>query len=302
MIRSLLIIPIAVMPMLAGASAMATGEGRLLATSAVTTIDGSAGGGIVPMAILAGYGTEEQHGGTVFASRVETQDFALRAYGAAWSWQNRIELSLARQELDIGAFAPLAGQELRTNTAGIKLRLAGDILYTAMPQLSIGVLYRESLNPDIGALGGVTVPEALGSRSNQGTDVYLAATKVFLGGPFGRNWLVNGVARATRANQGGLVGFGGDRDNRHSVVAEASVGVFLNKHWLLGAEYRQHPDNLSAFQQDDWYDAFVAWFPNKRWSVTAAWVNLGGLSTPAIPYNRDDRDQTGAYLSLTGAF
>lgn len=98
------------------------------------------------------------------------------------------------------------------------------------------------------------------------------------------------------------MGFGGDRDNGYSLLAEASVGAFLNRHWLLGAEYRQHPDNLSAFSQDDWADVFLAWFPNKRWSVTAAGVSLGELSTPAIPYNNDDRNQSGAYLSLTGAF
>jgi hypothetical protein len=279
---------------------LATGEGRLLATGAVTTIDGSAGGGIVPMAILSGYATEDQHGGTVFVSRIETGDFNLRAFGAAWSWNNRIEFSAARQELDLSAFAPLAREELRTNNFGIKVRLSGDIIYTDMPQISLGVVYREAINP--GLLGGATVPEALGATSNYGTDLYLAATKVFLGGPFGRNWLLNGVVRSTKANQGGLVGFGGDRNDDRSVVGEASIGMFINQHWLVGGEYRQHPDNLSAFSQDGWYDLFVAWFPNKRWSVTAAWANLGELSTPAIPYNNDDRDPSGAYLSLTGAF
>lgn len=282
------------------AAGIATGEGKLLATGAVTTIDGSAGGGIVPMAILSGYGTEEQHGGTFFASRAETSNFNLRAFGAAWSWKNRVEFSVSRQELDVSAFAPLAREELRTNNFGIKVRLGGDIIYTDMPQISLGVVYREAINP--GLLGGATVPEALGATSNYGTDLYLAATKVFLGGPFGRNWLLNGVVRSTKANQGGLVGFGGDRDDGRSVVGEASIGMFINQHWLVGSEYRQHPENLSAFSQDDWYDLFVAWFPNKRWSVTAAWVNLGELSTPAIPYNNDDRDQSGGYLSLTGAF
>ena len=279
-----------------------TGEGKLLATAAVTTIEGTAGGGIVPMAVLAGYGSENQHGGSVSASRLDTQEFALRGFSAAWSLDNRIELSIARQELNISTFAPLDGEQLRTNTYGAKLRLAGDILYTRIPQISIGALYREAINPRLAALANNSVPDALGAKDRHGIDVYLAATKVFLGGPLGRNWVVNGVLRHSKANQGGLVGFGGDRDNDYSLLGEGSIAVFINRHWLLGAEYRQHPDNLTAFSQDDWADIFLAWFPNKHWSVTAAWVSLGELSTPVIPYNNDDRNQSGAYLSLTGAF
>ena len=284
------------------AEGLATGQGRILATGAVTTIDGTAGGGIVPMAILAGYGTAEQHGGVVSGSRLNTEDLALNSFSAAWSWHNRVEVSVARQSLDAGIFNIPEVEELRTNNYGVKARLVGDILYTKMPQVSVGVMYRESINRNISALSGATVPEALGAKSNYGADFYLAATKVFLGGPFGRNWLVNGVVRSTRANQGGLVGFGGDLESGRSTVAEASVGVFLNKHWLIGGEYRQQPENLTFLHQDDWRDVFVAWFPNKQWSVTAAWVDLGEISTAAAPYNNDDRDQTGVYMSLTGAF
>jgi len=283
-------------------SRLATGDGRILATGAVTTIDGAAGGGIVPMAMLAGYGTNEQHGGVVSASRLDTDDFALNSFSAAWSWHNRIELSVARQTLDAGIFKIPDVEELRSNNYGIKARLLGDVLYTAVPQISVGAMYRESINREIAALGGSTVPEALGAKSNYGVDYYLAATKVFLGGPLGRNWLLNGVVRSTRANQGGLLGFGGDLDADRSTVAEASIGVFLNKHWLVGGEYREQPENLTFLNQDDWHDVFIAWFPNKHWSVTAALVDLGEVSTAAVPYENDDRNQRGAYLSLTGAF
>lgn len=281
---------------------LATGNGRILATGAVTTIDGTAGGGIVPMAILAGYGANEQHGGVVSASRLSTDDFALNGFAAAWSWRNRVEFSVARQTLDAGIFKIPEVEELRTNNYGIKARLFGDVLYTKVPQIAIGAMYRESINRDIVALGGATVPEALGAKSNYGADYYLAATKVFLGGPLGRNWLVNGVVRSTRANQGGLLGFGGDLDEDRNTVAEGSIGVFLNKHWLIGGEYREQPENLTFLNQDDWKDFFVAWFPNKQWSVTAALVDLGEVSTAAAPYENDDRDQRGAYLSITGAF
>ena len=64
------------------------GDGRLLATGGATQVEGSAGGGIVPWAVLSGYGTAGQHGGTAFATRVDTGDYALTSYGAAYAWDN----------------------------------------------------------------------------------------------------------------------------------------------------------------------------------------------------------------------
>ena len=71
------------------------------------------------------------------------------------------------------------------------------------------------------------------------------------------------------------MGFGGDKNNAYKLQAELSTGLFLNRHWVVGAEYRQKPDNLSAAQEDDWYDAFVGWFPNKRVAIVAAWSQPG---------------------------
>ena len=109
-----------------------------------------------------------------------------------------------------------------------------------------------------------------------------------------RNLLVNLTARATRANQGGLLGFGGDRNNSHELMMEGSVGLFLNRQWLVGAEYRQKPDNLGFASENDWWDLFVAWVPDRRLAVTGALVNLGDVATL--------EDQQGLYLSLQGSF
>ncbi|MGA4602895.1 DUF3034 family protein, partial [Ectopseudomonas hydrolytica] len=48
------------------------GEGRLLATGGATSLEGAAGGGIMPWAVLAGYGERGEWGTDVFATRVET--------------------------------------------------------------------------------------------------------------------------------------------------------------------------------------------------------------------------------------
>jgi hypothetical protein len=109
-----------------------------------------------------------------------------------------------------------------------------------------------------------------------------------------RNWLLNGSLRYTKANQLGLVGFGGDKNNSPEWVAELSTGIFINKNWLIGAEYRQKPNNLSAVKEDDWYTYFFAWFPNKQISVVAAYVDLGEIAT--------FKNQTGWYLSSQVSF
>ena len=260
------------------------GHGRLLGTGGATQVEGAAGGGIVPWAVLAGYGTREQQGGTAFYTRVDTGDYALDAAGVAWTFRNRLELSLARQRFDLGELQrrlSLPWATLQQDIYGAKLRLAGDVVYGAGPQLSLGVQHKRLRD---GAL-----PLAVGARRDSGTDVYLSASKLFLDAGGGHQLLVNATLRSTAANQTGLLGHGGDRGHR-SLVWEGSAAWLPHPSWALGVEYRQKPDHLGFAAEDDWADAFVAWFPNKRATVVAAWADLGSIA------GLDG--QRGAYLSL----
>lgn len=270
-------------------TAQAGDRSRLLATGGASTLEGSAGGGIVPMAVLSGYGSREEQGGAAFVSLVDTSEYRLRSLGASWSWRNRVEVSLAEQRLSHQPLSDRLGvgpSSIRQTVVGAKVRLTGDLIYTPWPQLSAGVQYKK--NHDF------LVPSAAGAVADSGTDLYLSASKLYLGAVAGRNLLVNATLRSTKANQTGLVGFGGDLNNSAELMTEVSAGIFLNRHWLLGAEYRQKPDNLSFIDEDDWYTAFVGWFPDKRWTLVGAYVDLGEVAT--FP------DQTGWYLSLQGSF
>lgn len=84
--------------------------GKLLLTGGVSSIDGAAGGGLTPWAVTGSYATDGQFGGTAHATRVKTQDYALTAYGAAMSFQDRVELSLAHQDFDTGATGTALGR------------------------------------------------------------------------------------------------------------------------------------------------------------------------------------------------
>jgi hypothetical protein len=270
-----------------GGPAQAAGN-RLLATGGVMQLEGSAGGGLTPWALIAGLGTDEQIGGSGFCTQVQPQKFSLRTCGLALGIRDRVEISVAQQHFDLDEI--IAGESITQKVFGVKVRLFGDAVYDQdrwYPQLSLGAQYKK--NDDFGF-----VPALLGARDDADTDVYVSATKVWLAGPWARTWLVNATLRATRANQLGILGFGGDRKNGRSVNAELSTAVFVTDNLVAGAEYRQKPDNLGSFREEDYWDTFVAWFPTKNFSVTTAYADLGQIAMM--------RGQHGWYLSLQGSF
>lgn len=263
------------------------GDGRLLATGGASMVEGSAGGGLVPWAVLSGYATREQVGATAFVTRLHLPDYRLDAHGAAFTWHNRLELSVARDRFDLGTLGKaigMPGAALRQDVFGAKLRLAGDAVYGPLPQISLGVQHKHNLD--------FAIPRLVGARRDRGTDLYLSATQVLLAGAAGYNLLWNVTLRSTDANQFGLLGFGGDRGGRR-LVGEGSLALLLDPHVAVGAEYRQKPDHLSFAREDNAADLFVAWFPSKHVSLVAAYVSLGSIAGL--------RDQRGWYLSLQGS-
>lgn len=249
-------------------------DSRLLATGGASSIEGQAGGGIAPWAVISGYGDVGEWGGALGLGRVSVDDFQLDVQSVSVGLENTLEFSVSRQDLEV---APL-GLNIRQDVFGAKARLAGDLIYGAMPQLTAGLQYKRNRD--------MAVPSALGAARDSGTDLYLAAGKLWLNGVLGRNVFANGTLRWTAAHQTGLLGF----DEQRELVAEGSVGVFLNRHWVIGAEYRQKPDQLQSVTEDDWADVFVGWFPNKRFAAVFAWTELGDIAGLA--------SQSGWYLSL----
>ena len=79
----------------------AAADGRLAWTGGVSEIEGAAGGGLVPWALIAGLGTEDQIGGSAFVTGAETDKFKLKAGGLAVGLYDRVEVSFARQRFDI---------------------------------------------------------------------------------------------------------------------------------------------------------------------------------------------------------
>lgn len=117
---------------------------RLLGSGGVTQIEGAGGGGLMPWAVITGYGTDHQVGASAFYSHAETKDdFKLDTTGIAVGFHNRVELSASQARFELTA--PLAGERIHLNTLGIKVRLIGDAIYdqnTWLPQISVGAQYK----------------------------------------------------------------------------------------------------------------------------------------------------------------
>lgn len=222
----------------------------------------------------------------------------------------------------LGAPGPVTARstEIEMDIVGAKVRLFGDAVFgqdSFLPQVSLGAQYKR--NRDFGSgvtvpyLGDVGVPALLGAADDSGIDYYLSATKVFLGIPAGRNLLLNANVRATKGNAFGLLGFGRDvvnpldgqrldRDDGYELEYGLSAAAFVHPNVVVGAEYRTQSNRLDnqpvlgllgaprLAREDDAWDVFVAWLPNKHFSVTGAYVDIGNL--PFQP------DSNAAYLSF----
>ena len=240
--------------------------GKLLLTGGVSTIAGSAGGGLTPWAVIGSNATEGEVGFSGYATRAATQDYGLNGYGVAVGLHDRVELSLARQDFDaspaialngIAPFGVTPGQHIQMDIVGIKVKVAGDAVLNAdswMPQIAVGLEHKR-VRP--GSIGSVL--DFLGTQTS-GTDVYVSATKLLLA----QSLLVNGTLRSTNANQNGLLGFGAAAPgkNRRSLQPEFSVAYLISKNLAVGAEVRFKPNNLqalgaaaglgAALREDDW--------------------------------------------------
>lgn len=286
---SLLALPILAHGQTSGAAdtTRATG-GKLLLTGGVSQVEGSAGGGLTPWALIGGYGERGQWGANAYYTRLGLDDYALDSYGVMAGFDNRIEFSLARHSFDtrdVGAALGLGRSfKLEQDIVGVKLRLFGDAVLEQdswLPQVALGVQHKRNRQ---GA-----VVRSVGAADSSGTDIYLSATKLYLA----QSLLVNTTVRFTKANQFGLLGFGGDRRDSHRPQFEGSVAWLVNRNVAIGGEFRTKPDNLGVAGEDSAWDVFVAWAPNKHVSLTAAWVDLGNIIVG---------EQRGPYLSLQVGF
>ena len=275
-------------------------EGKLALTAGFTDLDGAGGGGLVPLAFITGYGSRDSWGANAHFTDIPLRDFTLRAMGVSVGLFDRIELSYTRHDLDVTNTA-LDGLGVKQQIFGAKVKLMGESVYgqdSWLPQVAVGIEYKKNDGIKDAAhvgLPGLVNPQQLGAQSEHGEDYYLNATKVWLA----ESLVVNAVVRYTKANQFGLLGFGGDRHSGYSLRPEATVAYLFTRRFALGTELRTRPHNLSVDDESSAWDVFGAWAPTKNISLVLAYVNVGSILAPVTGVSRRE---DGPYLSIQAGF
>jgi hypothetical protein len=261
-------------------------SGKLLATGGVSQLEGAGGGGLATWALISGYGTRDGVGLNGHFTYVNTDDYALWTEGVAVGLFDRVELSYAHMTFDtqkIGGLLGLGnGFKIDQDIFGAKVKIVGDAVYdqdSFLPQIAAGIQYKHNDR------GWLTKAISGGAAGGDGTDYYITATKLFLA----QSLLVDVTLRETKANQFGILGFGGDRNDDYSTQFEGSAAYLFSRKFAVGAEYRTKPDNLGIAREENAWDVFAAYFFTKNISLTAAYVDLGNVVVA---------QQQGAYVSL----
>jgi hypothetical protein len=120
------IVGLSVLGLLIIASASHAGN-RLLDTGGVMQLEGSAGGGLTPWALIAGLGTDRHTGASAFCTTVTPQEFQLSSCGFATGIHDRVELSFARQRFDLDKVIP--DTAIYQTVVGAKVKLFGDAVF-----------------------------------------------------------------------------------------------------------------------------------------------------------------------------
>lgn len=275
-------------------------QGKLLLTAGFSTVEGAGGGGLTPWALITGYGSSDSWGANAHVTGIALRDFEFSSAGIGVGIFDRVELSVSRQMLDATG-GGLDGISLSQDIYGAKLRIFGDAVYgqnSWVPQFAIGAQAKRNR----GIRGGSRIGNPglhsviqFGASDEDDLDYYASATKIWLA----QGLLVNATMRYTRANQFGLLGFGGDRDDDAAVRAEGTLAYLLRRKVAVGVEYRSRARHLNIDDEGSAWDAFIAWAPNRQVSIVAAYANLGSI---AAPVTGQSADQDGAYLSMQVGF
>ncbi|WP_298136626.1 DUF3034 family protein [Acidiferrobacter sp.] len=302
------------MPLIAATALMASQAAMALPIM----IEGAGGGGLNPWALIANGSSKHIVTPAVFGTFGTTPEYDLYSAGVNLSISKYAEVYYTHQymglpesmtaTLDSGVKSGFLPTDV-TNLNSVEQDIIGGKLQVyhgsgLIPAIAVGMNYHMTSAP---------LPLALTAHAN-GADYYVTGTGIY---PLlGSHIVLNADLYITRSNYLGLLGQGGADHRSYSAQGGASVGYFVAKDVVVGAEWRSFPgNNLAAAQaylatqmadpgvdmkQSDWYDGFIAYMPNPKFSVVAAILDLGNMAN--IPPDSNNANQNGFYVSMNAAF
>ena len=244
-------------------------------------IEGAADGVLTPGPQLAGDG--EAVGGTVAINHARLTDAHFTTLAANIVLDDRLELSAAQANLGFGS-----SDDARQNVFAARVRVLGSADSPLGPAASVGISHRRQRDFGLERSLGASQP----ARRNDWDTMLTVGTGQQLGPA--QALLLHATARYTRANAGGLLGFGGDRDDSHRLQLEAAFHASVSPRLTLGTEYRQQPDYLPEDLGDAWWTAYLGYATSATVHVTAGWQDQGRLG--GAPRQR------GPFIALRGRY
>ncbi len=262
-------------------------------------------------------------GGGIFSTQAAylvnpEKDIGLPSFGAIYVHMNhgrglvsltatetlgkRVELGYAYMNFDMGDLpdAIEAATETRISDESVDMHVVNARLMLLserqfgknwIPAVTVGLHYKNNatVNDIDGELAGTLT--SIGIADDKGLDYTIHASKMFTNLP--RPVIVNLGLRSTEGAHTGLLGFTDDR----KVVFEGSVAVLATSRLILGAEYRQKPDEYTPVdgliaEEDDWWTVEAGYIINPHMTIAVGYAQFGNI------LNHKANDSFGAALKI----
>jgi hypothetical protein len=180
------------------------------------------------------------------------------SFGVATTLLKRLELSYGYQTINWEAHPTF-----HKNNIGAKLLVLKENSFSTkfVPAISIGTIYKNTSNASLREAG-------ITSLRSSGEDWYAVATKTV--NLFPVPIIVSGGLLSTQEYVTGVLGFSNKRD----LTGFANIDIVLPHGFVVGYEFKQGA-RFSNVANTNYWDAHLAWIPNKNLTVIAAYTGTG---------------------------
>ncbi len=152
----------------------------------------------------------------------------------------------------------------RKNNLGAKLLLLKENSFDTkfVPVFSLGTIYKNTSHGSLRQISGFN------SLRSSGQDWYAVATKTV--NLFPVPVIISGGALSTQEYVTGVLGF----SNKRKLTGFFNIDLVLPHGFVLGYEFKQGA-RFSTVQNANYWDAHLAWIPNKNLTLIAAYTGTG---------------------------